>query len=105
MRRRAGVNEALFDRSNSPLVALIKRTSEESSSGRSHPLSGALIDQIAGLRAARLQREIIARGGVSQPQWLAMILIALGPMTMIPVPHNHHIGLTITPSSLYPVDL
>ena len=103
MRRRAGVNEALFDRSNSPLVALIKRTSEESSSGRSHPLSGALIDQIAGLRAARLQREMIARGGVSQAQWLAMILIALGAMTMIAVAHNHESGLQITTLAVYAV--
>jgi hypothetical protein len=39
MRRRAGLNEALFDRSNSPLVALITRTSEENTNGRSPPLS------------------------------------------------------------------
>jgi len=103
MRRRAGVNETLFDRSNSPLVALITRTSEESSSGRSHPLSGALIDQIAGLRAARLQREMIARGGVSQAQWLAMIMIALGAMTMIAVAHNHESGLQITTLAAYAV--
>jgi hypothetical protein len=70
MRRRAGLNETLFDRSNSPLVALIIRTSEEDSSGRSHPLSNALIEQIVDLRAARLQREMIARGGVSTAQWL-----------------------------------
>ncbi len=103
MRRRAGVNETLFDRSNSPLVALITRTSEESRSGRSHPLSGALIDQIAGLRAARLQREMIARGGVSQAQWLAMIMIALGAMTMIAVAHNHESGLQITTLAAYAV--
>jgi hypothetical protein len=103
MRRRAEVNETLLDRSNSPLVALITRTSEESSSGRSHPLSRALIDQIADLRAARLQREMIARGGVSQAQWLAMILIALGAMTMIAVAHNHESGLQITTLAVYQI--
>ncbi len=103
MRRRVGGNETLFDRSNSPLVALITRTSEESSSGRSHPLSGALIDQVAGLRAARLQREMIARSGVSQAQWLAMITIALGAMTMIAVAHNHESGLRITTLAVYAV--
>src|SRR5260221_5657368 len=56
MRRRAGLNEALFDRSNSPLVAMIRRTSEENTDGRSLPLSKALIEQIVELRAARLQR-------------------------------------------------
>jgi hypothetical protein len=99
MRRRAGLNEALFDRSNSPLVALITRTSEENT----NPLSKALIEQIVDLRAARLQREMIARGGVSTAQWLAMILIALGAMTMIAIAHNHEGGLQITSLGVYGV--
>ncbi len=102
MRHRAEVNETLFDRSNSPLVALITRTSEENSSGRSLPLSSVFIDQIADARA-RLQREMIARGGVSTAQWLAMILIALGAMTMIAVAHNHENGLQITTLTVYAV--
>ena len=66
-------------------------------------MSKALIDQLVDLRAARLQRETIARGGVSPAQWLAMILIALGAMTMIAVAHNHEIGLQITTLSVYAV--
>jgi len=103
MRRRAEVNETLFERSNSPLVALITRASEENGSGRSLPLSKALIDQLIDLRAARLQREMIARGGVSPAQWVAMLLIALGAMTMIAVAHNHEIGLQVTTLSVYAV--
>jgi Protein of unknown function (DUF4239) len=103
MQRRAGLNETLFDRSNSPLVALITLTSEENGSGRSLPLSHAFIDQIADLRAARLQRESIARGGVSPAQWLAMIFIALGAMTMIAIAHNHESGLQITTLSVYAI--
>jgi hypothetical protein len=103
MRRRADVNETLFDRSNSPIGALITRTSQENSSGRSLPLSKALIDQLVDLRAARLQREMIARGGVSLAQWWAMLLIALGAMTMIAIAHNHEIGLQITTLSVYAV--
>jgi hypothetical protein len=103
MRRRAGLNETLFDRSNSPLVALITRASEENSSGHSLPLSNALIEQIVELRAARLQREMIARGGISTAQWVAMILIALGAMTTIAIAHNHEGGLQITTLSVYAV--
>jgi hypothetical protein len=55
------------------------------------------------LRAARLQREMIARGGVSTAQWLAMILIALGAMTMIAIAHNHEGGLQITTLGVYGV--
>jgi hypothetical protein len=65
--------------------------------------SNTLIDQIVDLRAARLQREMIARGGVSTAQWLAMILIALGAMTMIAIAHNHEGGLQITTLSVYAV--
>ena len=103
MRRRAEVNETLFDRSNSPLVGLITRISEENGSGRSLPLSKALIDQLVDLRAARLQREMIARGGISPAQWLATLLIALGAMTMIAVAHNHEVGLQVTTLSIYAV--
>jgi len=103
MRRRAEVNETLFDRSNSPLVALITRISEENGSGRSLPLSKALIDQLVDLRAARLQREMIARGGISPAQWLATLLIALGAMTMLAVAHNHEVGLQVTTLSIYAV--
>jgi hypothetical protein len=101
MRRRADVNETMLERSNSPLVAMITRTSEENSNGRSLPLSNALIGQIVDLRAARLQREMIARGGVSTAQWLAMIIIALSAMTIIAIAHNHERGLQITTLSLY----
>jgi hypothetical protein len=62
-----------------------------------------LIEQLVDLRAARLQREMMARGGVSPAQWVAMLLIALGAMTMIAVAHNHEIGLQITTLSVYAV--
>ena len=88
MRHRAEVNETF---------------SEENSSGRSLPLSSVFIDHIADARAARLQREMIARGGVSTAQWFAMILIALGAMTMIAVAHNHENGLQITTLTVYAV--
>jgi hypothetical protein len=103
MRRRVEVNEVLFDRSDNPVVALITRISEENRSGRSLPLSKALIEQLVDLRAARLQREMIARGGVSIAQWLALILLALGAMTMIAIAHNHERGLQITTLSIYAV--
>jgi hypothetical protein len=103
MRHRAGLNETLLERSNSPLVALITHASEESGKGRSLPLSEVLIGQLVDLRAARLQRETIARGGVSPAQWLAMILIALGAMTMIAIAHNHEIGLQAATLGVYAV--
>jgi hypothetical protein len=68
MRRRASINEALYDRSNSPLVALVTRISSETGSAQRLPLADTVIGQIVDLRSARLQREMIARGGVSGAQ-------------------------------------
>jgi hypothetical protein len=101
MRRRADVNETLYDRSNSPLVALIASISQEVGGGRALPLSDALIGQIVDLRSARLQREMIARGGVSPAQWIAMIIIAMGAMTMIAIAHNDNFGLQLITLSVY----
>jgi hypothetical protein len=44
---------------------------------------------------------MIARGGVSPAQWLAMIIIAMGAMTMIAIAHNHAFGLQFVPLSVY----
>jgi hypothetical protein len=100
MSRRADVNETFFDRSNSPLVALTTRISQEAGK-RALPLSDPLIAQIAELRGARLQREMLARGGVSPAQWLAMIVIAMGAMTTIAIAHNHAFGLQLVTLSIY----
>jgi hypothetical protein len=100
MRRRADVNETLYDRSNSPLLALITRVSQEGST-RPPPLLEALVAQIVELRSARLQREMIARGGVSPAQWLAMIIIGMGAMIMIAIAHNHSFGLQFVTLSIY----
>jgi len=100
MRRRADVNETLYDRSNSPLLALITRVSQEGGT-RPPPLLEALVAQIVDLRSARLQREMIARGGVSPAQWLAMVIIGMGAMIMIAIAHNNSFGLQFVTLSIY----
>jgi hypothetical protein len=60
-----------------------------------------LIAQIVDLRSARLQREMLARGGVSPAQWLAMIVIAMGAMTTIAIAHNHAFGLQLVTLGIY----
>jgi hypothetical protein len=100
MRHRAGVNEILYDRTNSPLVAIITDLTQDAG-GASRYTSEAIIGQILDLRSARLQREMIARGGVSIAQWLAMIVIATGALTVIAIAHNHRRGLQLTAAGIY----
>jgi hypothetical protein len=102
MQRRTDLNENLYDRSNSPLVALMTRLSNDAASRTPRlPLSDALVGQIVDLRSARLQREMIARGGVSPAQWLAMLLIATGALTVIALAHNSEFGMRTTAASIY----
>jgi hypothetical protein len=102
MRRRAGVNEILYDRTHSPLVAIITElTQGQPAVGPSRITSDAIIGQIIDLRSARLQREMIARGGVSIAQWLAMIIIATGALTVIAIAHNHRRGLQLAAAGIY----
>jgi hypothetical protein len=102
MRRRAGVNEILYDRTHSPLVAMITElTQGQPAEGPSRITSDAIIGQILDLRSARLQREMIARGGVSIAQWLAMIIIATGALTVIAIAHNHRRGLQLAAAGIY----
>ncbi len=68
MQQRTDANDNLYDRSNSPLVALITRISSEAAGGTQRlPLSEAMIGQILEVRSARLQRETIARSGIFAP--------------------------------------
>jgi hypothetical protein len=93
MQHRAGVNEPLLQRGNGPIVHLIDQIAETASGPMKLPFSDLLINQLLDLRSARLQREVIARGGVSEAQWVALVTIAMAAMLVIAVAHNHVFGL------------
>ena len=103
MQRRAGVNETLYERGNGPIVRLIDRISGAGGGATAFPLSELLIGQLLDLRSARLQREIIARGGVSAAQWGALIIIATAAMVVLAIAHNHASGLQAAAVGLYAI--
>ena len=102
MERWAGPNEALLDRSEGPVVKLITLIADEASLA---PVSGSnlMLAQLIELRSARLQREMIARGGVSAAQWTAMIVIPLAALILIAVGYNHDPRLRVGMMSIYTV--
>jgi AraC-like DNA-binding protein len=101
MKHRAGVNDTLFQRGNGPLIQLIDQIAEARSGSPDLPYSDLLISQLLDLRSARLQREVIARGGVSPAQWVALITIAMAAMLVIAVAHNHAFGLQTAAMGAY----
>jgi len=102
MQQRTDANENLYDRSNNPLVALITRISTEAAGGTQRlPLSETLIGQILEVRSARLQRETIARSGISTPQWLALSLIATAALTVIILSQNQEFRVRVRMAGIY----
>lgn len=100
MQRRVGPNEDLLERLNqSPVVNLmirISRDAKDLSSAR----AALLLEQLADLRSARVQREAIARGGISGVLWLALVLLPVVALIFIFLAHNHDLGWQLTSGGL-----
>ena len=73
MQHRVGPNEDLLESFNqSPIVRLIILISRNAKDIAGAPAS-ALLSQLVELRSARVQREAIARGGISGVLWLTLL--------------------------------
>jgi Protein of unknown function (DUF4239) len=103
MQRRAGVNEALYQRGNGPIVQLIDQIAGARVASPALPFADLLVAQLMDLRSARLQREVIARGGVTEAQWVALVTIAIAAMFAIAIAHNHAPGLQTVGIGAYAV--
>jgi hypothetical protein len=101
MQHRAGVNETLYQRGNGPLVQLIDQIAGARGEQPTLPFADLLVTQLMDLRSARLQREVIARGGVTEAQWVALVTIAIAAMLVIAITHNHAFGLQTAAIGLY----
>jgi hypothetical protein len=101
MQHRAGVNETLYQRGNGPIVQLIDQVAAARGEAPALPHSDLLVSQLMDLRSARVQREMIARGGVTEAQWIALVTIAIAAMFAIAIAHNHAPGLQATAIGAY----
>ncbi|HEX5862657.1 MAG TPA: hypothetical protein VF014_00020 [Casimicrobiaceae bacterium] len=102
MQRRTGPNEPLFERlDTSPIVNLIDRLSSGAGGSATGPAFDMLIGQLMELRSARVLREMIARGGVSHAQWMALTLIPIAALTLIVLAYNHDFRWQLTAASIY----
>jgi Protein of unknown function (DUF4239) len=101
MQHRAGVNDMLYLRGNGPIVQLIDRIAGARNASPTLPYSDLLVTQLMDLRGARLQREVIARGGVTEAVWVALITLATLAMFVIAIAHNHAFGLQTAAMGAY----
>jgi hypothetical protein len=85
----------------SAVVALISRISTRGADGALLPQANMLLTQLYDLRSARVQREMIARAGVSPVQWAAMMIIASAALVLIALSYNHDLRLRLTTAGIY----
>ena len=102
MTRRVGPNEVLLERSNSPIVRLMVRISHDAN-GAANPATNLLLEQLVDLRSARLQREMIALGGVSPAQWLALFILPVVALVLIVLAYHNDLGWQLTAGGAYVV--
>ncbi len=100
MKRRVDTNQALLPRVNSPVVALITRLSQSAASA---PTTGLLLEQLIELRSARLQREMIARGGVSPAQWSALLIVPVIALGLIVLAYHDDLSWQLLAGGVYVV--
>jgi hypothetical protein len=98
MKRRVGLNEPLFDRSEISPVAILIASLSKVATG---PASNMLLGQIVELRSARLHREMIARSGVSAAVWVALLIPPILALTVIALAYNHRFGWQLAATSIY----
>jgi hypothetical protein len=101
MKRRVDTNEALLERTNSPVLHLITRISQEAGSLPAPQMTNLLLQQLIDLRSARLQREMIARGGVSPAQWAALVIIPIIALILILLAYPSNVRWQIVAGGAY----
>ncbi|HWV52069.1 hypothetical protein [Pseudorhodoplanes sp.] len=87
MLKRERFDAKIYDESESVLVQLVDAISREAAAAPL-PVAMPAIGQIVEARSARLQRITLATQGVTNAQWLAMILLACAALAMLAMVHN-----------------
>jgi len=101
MQHRVPVSDPVYDTSDDILIRLLDLLSRDHARIGALPTFNSLIAQIVDARSARLARITLANGGVSGPQWLAMLLVSLAALATIAVCHTHAPVMQVVAMSLY----
>jgi hypothetical protein len=101
MQHRVGPNEDLLESFNqSPIVRLMILISRNAKDIAGAPAS-ALLSQLVELRSARVQREAIARGGISGVLWLTLLLLPIVALTLLLLAYNHDRSWQLASGAIY----
>lgn len=101
MLRKTPVDDPLYDVGDDMLVSVVALIARAQPNIGPSPTIGPLFGQLAEARSARLARITIANGGVSNAQWVAMMLIAIGALCAITICHNFNFRMQVLGTHLY----
>ena len=100
MLRREHFEAKVYDESEGILVQLMETISREAGT-QSLPAAATALGQIVETRSARLRRITLATQGVTNAQWLAMVLLAAAALTALAIVHNHEFASQMLAVGIY----
>ena len=101
MVRKSKIDDPAYDQSDEVMLGVLNMVAAEQARLAGRPTASALIGEIVEARKARLARITVASAGVSAPQWVAMLLIALTATIVIALCHNQNARLQMLAVGLY----
>jgi hypothetical protein len=90
-----------YDTSEKILIDLVEAVAREAGRAGALPTASATVGQVVEVRSARLARITLATQGVSPPQWVAMLLIAVVAMIALAMIHNHDAPAQLSAMAIY----
>lgn len=99
------IDDPRFSVSDKLLVRLINDVAQEQAKAGSPSILGTLLSQVFEVRTARLARITLSKSGISNAQWITLLIMAICAMISVALVHNHNRGIQILAMNLYAVVL
>ncbi|HKY10213.1 MAG TPA: DUF4239 domain-containing protein [Candidatus Binatia bacterium] len=101
MVRKVHFTDHIYDPSEKILIDLVEAVAREGRDSGAVANASIAVGQVVEVRSARLSRITLATQGVSPPQWVAMLLIAVVAMIALAMIHNHDAPAQLSAMAIY----
>jgi hypothetical protein len=101
MARQASLNDPIYATSGQVLVHLMDHLSSEVARGQPPAVTSVLLGQLIEARSARLARLALSSGGLTDPQWIVLLMLVTVTLIVVGIAHNAHSDVQLISITLY----
>ncbi len=101
MARQADLNDPLYGTSGQVLVHLMDHLSSEVARGQPPAVTSVLLGQLIEARNARLSRLALSTGGLTNAQWIGLLMLVTVALIAVAICHNAHRDVQFISVTLY----